>query len=66
MVTRECEFCKDWTLEYLKEYYGVSEMECGACGGSKELDIRDCFCCAYEPSECGCNAVWDDYVYWED
>lgn len=64
--TRECEFCRDWTPEYLEEFYGVSEMECGACNGTKELDIRTCFCCAYEPGECACDADWSDYVYWED
>lgn len=66
MTTRQCEFCKDWTTEYLEECYGVCEMECGACNGTKELDSRDCFCHAYAPSECSCNADWSDYIDWED
>lgn len=73
MTTRICEFCKDWTPEYLEEFYGVSELECGACHGTKELDTRACFCCAREASECGCDADWDDnledtdqYYNWEE
>lgn len=64
--TRPCEFCKDWTPEYLEEFYGVSDMECEACKGTKELGIKDCFCCAHTPSECACDADWGDFVYWED
>ena len=63
MSKRECEFCRDWTPGYLQEYYQVSEMECGCCNDTKELDIRECFCHAYEASECCCNALWDDDYY---
>lgn len=65
MTTRPCEFCADWTDEYLEKYLTL-DWVCGACNGSKVLDIKHCFCCACEPSECGCDADWSDYVYWED
>lgn len=71
MTTRPCEFCADWTDEYLEKYLTL-DWVCGACSGSKVLDIKHCFCCAAEPSECACDADWsdfvyeDDYVYWED
>lgn len=65
MTTRPCEFCADWTEEDLEEHL-TPDTVCGACNGSKVLGMRDCFCCAYEPSECGCDADWSDYVYWED
>lgn len=65
MTTRPCEFCADWTDEYLEEYL-TPETVCGACNGGNLLDIKHCFCCAYEPSECSCDADWSDYVYWED
>lgn len=65
MTTRPCEFCADWDEEYLEEYL-TPDTVCGACNGSKVLDIKACFCSAREPSECGCDADWSDYVYWED
>lgn len=65
MTTRPCEFCADWTDEYLEKYLTL-DWVCGACNGSKVLDIRDCFCSAREPGECGCDADWSNYVYWED
>jgi len=61
---RECEFCKDWTPEYIAEYL-TPDIVCGACQGTKQLDIRDCFCHAREPSECACDADWSDYVYYD-
>lgn len=60
MTTRECEFCRDWTQEYLEEFWGVSNMKCEACHGTKELGSRDCFCCAREASECACEADWEE------
>jgi len=65
MSTRECEFCKDWTPEYLEEFYTKDLITgeypvCGACEGTRELDSRACFCHAWDESECGCNADWND------
>lgn len=57
--TRECEFCSDW------EEYGSDDV-CGACNGTKELGIEECFCYARAPNECGCNARWGDWVYFEE
>lgn len=38
---------------------------CHMCKGT--LKIEDvCYCFAHEPSECCCNADWNDHVYWED
>ncbi len=59
-MKRECEFCRDWTPEYLEEYHGVLEMKCGACNGTKELDISQCFCSAWYAQECCCDALWED------
>ena len=60
-LTRDCEFCKNRLEEFAEE-----GIECGACGNTRVLGIRDCFCCAYEPSECACEADWSDYTYYED
>lgn len=65
MTTRPCEFCAEWDEKYLEEYL-TPDTVCGACSGSKVLDIKSCFCCAYQPSECACDADWSDYVYWGD
>lgn len=62
--TRECEFCRDRLEEFAQE-----GIVCGACDDTRVLGVRDCFCCAYEPGECACDADWSDYVeleYWED
>lgn len=62
--TRECEFCRDRLEEFAQD--GII---CGACDGTKVLGVRECFCHAYEPGECACDADWSDYIelnYWED
>lgn len=59
--TRECEFCRDRLEEFAQ-----GGTVCGACDGTIMLGISDCFCHAYEPGECGCDADWSDYVYYED
>jgi hypothetical protein len=62
--TRECEFCRDRLEEFAED-----AVVCGACDGTRLLGVRECFCHAYEPSECGCEADWSDYTeidYWED
>lgn len=59
--TRECEFCRDRLEEFAQD-----GIVCGVCDGTKVLDIRDCFCCAYEPGECACDADWSDYTYYDE
>lgn len=59
--TRCCEFCKDRLEEF--EQKGIT---CGACEGTRVLGVNECFCWAHTPSECGCNADWSDYVYYEE
>ena len=62
--TRECEFCRDRLEEFAQD-----GIVCGACDGARVLGIKDCFCHAYEPGECGCDADWSDYIeldYWDE
>jgi len=59
--TRECEFCRDRLEEFAQD-----GIECGACNGTRVLGTTECFCCAYEPGECGCDADWSDFVFYED
>lgn len=56
-ATRECEFCRDRLEEFTQE-----DIECGACNGARLLGITECFCHAYTPGECGCDADWSDYI----
>jgi len=60
MILRECEFCREHTPEYLEEFFYPNYV-CLACDGTQQLNSKDCFCHAYEPSECGCDADWSDY-----
>lgn len=53
--TRECEFCRDRLEEF--ELDGIV---CGACHGTRVLDIRECFCCAWNKYECACDCNWED------
>lgn len=62
--TRCCEFCRD-----ILEAFAQDGVACGACENTRLLGIHECFCNAYEPSECGCEADWTDYIeleYWEE
>lgn len=59
MNTRPCEFCAGWDEKYLEEHL-TPDTVCGACNGSKVLDIKACFCCAWNRYECSCDAYWED------
>ena len=54
---RICEFCIDRLEEFTQQ--GII---CGACNGTTILGANDCFCNAYNPGECSCDADWSDYL----
>lgn len=56
--TRGCEFCRDRLEEFAQE-----GTVCGACDGTRVLGIRECFCCAWNESECACDCSWEEDDY---
>lgn len=69
--TRDCDWCTtEWEGHETRPGYVQYEEDgewviCGVCEG--DAIIADvCYCCAYEPGECACNADWSGYKYPED
>lgn len=68
MNRRPCDDCADTKHPGMFEWCeGEPLVVCGMCDGTTIIDDV-CYCHAYEPEECCCNADWSDYIYldWDE